>query len=81
MQAYPNPVQDAVTVKVLAPAAGVGTFEVLDLTGRARQSRQQDLREGINEVKFRLGSLPSGVYLIRAVDAANRQGVARVSKQ
>ena len=81
LKAYPNPVRDAVTVKVLSPAAGRGTFEVLDMTGRARQTRTKYLQEGRNEVEFRLGSLPSGVYLIRAVDALNREGTVRVSKQ
>ncbi|WP_373512788.1 beta strand repeat-containing protein, partial [Persicitalea sp.] len=39
LKAYPNPVQDLVTVEVLALTAGRGTFEVIDLTGRVRQSR------------------------------------------
>jgi hypothetical protein len=81
LKAFPNPVQDAMTLEVLAPNAGGGTFEVLDLTGRVRQSRQENLIEGLNEVEFRLGSLPTGIYLIRAVDAQNRQGVVRVSKE
>lgn len=81
LKAYPNPVQDAVTVEVLAPSAGRGTFEVLDLTGRAVQSRTEELVEGQNEVEFRMSSLPTGVYLIKAVDALGKQGVVRVSKQ
>ncbi len=81
LQAYPNPVRDAVTVEVLAPAAGVGTFEVLNLNGRARQSRREVLLEGRNEVVFQLGTLSSGVYLIRATDEASRQATVRVSKQ
>ena len=81
LKAYPNPIQDAVTVEVLAPNAGRGTFEVLDLTGVARQSRTKYLQEGLNEVVFRLGSLPTGVYLIRAIDSLNQQGVVRVSKE
>ena len=81
LKAFPNPVQDAVTVEVLSPTAGPGTFEVLDVTGRVRQSRTEQLAEGLNEVKFRLGGLPTGVYLIKYVDALNRQGVVKVSKE
>ena len=81
LKAYPNPVQDAVTVEVLSPSAGQGTFEVLDLTGVARQTRTEYLQEGLNKVEFRLGSLPTGIYLIRSVDALNRQGVVKVSKE
>ncbi|GHB58136.1 FG-GAP-like repeat-containing protein [Persicitalea jodogahamensis] len=81
VKAFPNPVQDAVTLEVLAPGAGVATFQVLDLTGRTRQTKSKHLVEGLNEVGFRLGTLPAGMYLIRAVDALNRQGVVKVSKQ
>ncbi|GHB58249.1 hypothetical protein GCM10007390_09670 [Persicitalea jodogahamensis] len=81
LKAFPNPVQDAMTLEVLAPSAGPATFEVLDLTGRTRQSRSENLVEGLNEVGFRLGTLPTGMYLIRAVDALNRQGVVKVSKE
>ncbi len=81
LKAYPNPVQDVVTVEVRSRVAGKATFEVLDVTGRARQSRQQELVEGLNEVRFGLGNLPTGIYLIQAVDALNQQAVVRVSKQ
>ncbi len=81
LRAFPNPVQDAVMVEVLAPTAGRGTFEVLDMSGRVRQSRTEQLVEGLNEVEFRLGTLPTGIYLIRATDAHNRQGVVKVSKE
>ncbi|GHB58159.1 hypothetical protein GCM10007390_09540 [Persicitalea jodogahamensis] len=81
LQAYPNPVQDVVTLDVLAPTAGAATFEVLDLTGRTRQNRSENLTEGLNQLELRLGTLPTGLYLIRAVDALGRQGVVKVSKQ
>ena len=81
LKAFPNPVRDLVTVEALAPNAGMATFEVLDLTGRVRQSLRQDLTEGLNEVELRLGALPTGIYLIRAVDALNRQGVVKISKE
>jgi len=70
-----------VTVEVLSRVAEPATFEVLDVTGRARQSRRQELAEGLNAVEFKLGTLPTGIYLIRAVDALGQQGVVRVSKE
>ncbi len=81
LKAYPNPVVDVVTVEVLSPLAGAASFQVVDLQGRARQSRTEKLVEGRNEIQFRLGSLPTGIYLIRATDALNNHGVVRVSKQ
>ena len=59
----------------------MATFEVLDVTGRAWQSRLHNLVEGLNQVEFRLGSLPTGNYLIRAIDALGQQATVRVSKQ
>ena len=81
LKAYPNPVHDLVTLEVLAPRAGEATIEVLDLTGRTRQTRRETLAEGPNEVELRLGALPAGLYLIRTVDAAGRQGVTKINKQ
>ncbi len=79
--AYPNPVVDAVTVEVLAPKAGEATLDVLDVTGRTRQTQRQELSGGLNEVELRLGSLPTGLYLIRLRDAAGRQATVRVNKE
>ena len=81
LKAYPNPVQDEVKLAVLVPAAGIVIFSVLDVTGRERQTRQQALVEGANEVELRLGALPSGIYLIRSIDTLGRQAVVRVNKQ
>ncbi len=81
LKAFPNPVQDAVTVEVQAPKSGMATFEVFDLQGRTKQSRRENLLEGRNEVEFRLGALPAGIYLLRVVDAADQSAAVRVSKQ
>jgi len=80
LSASPNPTLGIVTVELLSPAAGRGTFQVFDLMGRERQTRSQDLVEGWNEVLFQLGDLPTGTYLIRAVDALNRQTTVWVVK-
>ncbi len=81
LKAYPNPAQDAVTVEVLSPTTGPATLDVVDMTGRTRQSRRESLVEGRNEVELRLGTLPTGLYLIRLRDAAGRQATVRVSKE
>ena len=78
---YPNPTQGDLTVEVLSKIAGPTQMQVLDLTGRAVQQRTEELVMGVNEVKFDLTAQPTGIYLIRAVDAHDRQGVVRVSKQ
>ncbi len=81
LNAFPNPVQDELTLEVLAPVAGAATFEVLDIRGQARQTRRENLLEGKNEIEFRLGTLPAGVYIIRARDKGNMQTAVRIFKQ
>ncbi len=81
LKAYPNPVQDALTVEILSRVVGMATLDVLDMRGRSVQQLTPLLTEGLNEVKFGLGTLPTGLYLIRAVDALGQQAVVRVSKQ
>lgn len=81
VEAYPNPTTDVVAVQVLSLAAGTAHFEVLDLIGRPMQLRTENLKEGVNDLEFRLGTFPSGLYLIRATTALNHQAVVRVSKQ
>ena len=79
-----TPSHNAVTVEVLSPTAGKGTFEAfeaLDLQGVARQTRTKYLQEGVNKIEFRLGSLPTGLYLIRSFNSLNQQGVVRVKKR
>ncbi len=81
LQAYPNPVSDVVTLQVLAPRTGLATFEVIDLMGRMRQSRNEQLTEGLNQVEIRLGTLPTGIYFIRARDGFNHSAAVRVSRE
>lgn len=44
-------------------------------------ARRENLVEGLNEVEFRLGTLNTGIYLIRAVDALGQQGAVKISKE
>lgn len=81
VKGYPNPTQGSLTVEVMSKITGPAQMQVLDLSGRALHQRTEQLLEGRNEVKFDLTAQPSGIYLIRAIDALNRQGVVRVNKQ
>ena len=81
LKAYPNPVTDAVTIEALAPISGNATFEVIDLTGLARQTHNEHLTEGINQIEFRLSKLPAGNYLIRCRDSLGHQATVRVNRQ
>jgi hypothetical protein len=81
LKAFPNPVQAAMTLEVRATSAGPATFEIIDLTGRTRQTHRQDLRKGLNKVHFDLTAQPTGNYLIRCRDGLGQQAVVRVNRQ
>ncbi len=80
LTAHLNPIQNAVRLQVRAPQAGLATFEIFDLTGRTRQSHQEELTVGMNQVELRLDTLPTGLYMIRAGDGFNRQAAVRFGK-
>ncbi len=81
VEVYPNPASGAVTLRVRTSVSGAGSVEVLDLTGRAVQSRAVELRAGDNELPLNMAAQPSGLYILRVRDAAGRQGAMRLSRQ
>ncbi len=60
LKAYPNPAQDAITVEVMSLSTSAVYFEVLDVAGRAVQTRTEQLTEGLNQVPFRFGHFAHG---------------------
>ena len=80
LQGFPNPTSSTLTLLVNSSVAGMAEFQVLDVQGRALPQRKQELNMGLTEIEFKLGTLSTGTYLIRGVDALGRQGVVRVNK-
>ena len=81
VKAFPNPVRDVTTVEILSNKVVSTKLEVLDMSGRTMRSQTEQLVVGKNEVKIRLSTLPTGIYLIRCQDTLNRQSITRVSKE
>ncbi len=68
---YPNPFNPATTIQFGLPEAAPVSLMVYDVTGRLVQVLVEDtLSEGVYEVHFEAGGLPSGVYLIHMVTPA-----------
>lgn len=73
----PNPARD-MTELLLDHAARPGArVELLDATGRVLQTRA--VPTGFQRVPLELGSLPQGVYLVRASDASSIVGSWRLT--
>ncbi len=75
--AYPNPVENIVTLQVDAGATGSYQLLVTDSKGNTVLSKQVNLRSGNNELNLDLSSLQSGVYTIRV---SGRQGILTKQK-
>lgn len=65
IQAFPNPVKDKVTLRVMKGLKqGMGYVEISDLAGRVMKNEQMD-----GEVKeIGIESLPAGVYILKYTD-------------
>jgi Secretion system C-terminal sorting domain len=62
----PNPVQEQLTVQVRSQKSAPLRLQLLDLTGRVMDEKNFTQPRTDQKTVFSVGSLPSGVYLIRA---------------
>ncbi len=81
VEVYPNPSDGAVTLRVRTSVSGQGQIELLDLTGRVVQERTVELEAGDNTLPLDLNGQATGLYILRARDAAGRQGAVRLARQ
>jgi hypothetical protein len=66
--AYPNPVANALNLKLQNVTEGTADVSVLDVTGRVVVSKTQSVETGMNSLVLDLGGLASGVYTVRVVN-------------
>ena len=59
---FPNPVTDQLTLRFVAKADQPLTVRIFNATGSLQLMREVVTAEGENQLRFELGSLPSGVY-------------------
>jgi hypothetical protein len=70
---YPNPANDVVTVEFEAREAGIVKLGIHNLVGQKIISREQAVREGINQVSINTSALTKGVYLFEMEHGGNVQ--------
>lgn len=73
LSVFPNPTTGPASVDVAGPVR----LDVLDVLGRA--VRTLDVSGGSERVRFNLGDLPAGVYLVAVVDADGRRQSATLT--
>jgi hypothetical protein len=76
LAAYPNPVDDVLTIEVSGNRSGAAYIVVTDV------SRRQLLKQDANNAKnlVPMGNLPAGIYLIKYMDDVHNE-VIRINKQ
>lgn len=60
---YPNPTKDQITLEINATNKGIANLTIYDLTGKKVGAKSYNLDNGMNQVKFNLPELSSGIYL------------------
>lgn len=69
IKVYPNPASHIVDMDFVLDEAGVVKFSVLDIQGRVVDNiLEQQCKKGKNILRFNIGTLPAGTYILKAVD-------------
>ncbi len=76
---YPNPVKDAVTLKVFSDKTKTLQVDIVNAEGKLIQSQKLGLNEGANTRTLNLANLPKGTYFAR-VTTANEQVAVKFEK-
>ena len=74
--AFPNPVKDELTVKIDGATGKDGQVQLMDISGKMVMSAVADA----NTLTMSMSGLPSGIYLIRYIDAGHTQTI-KITKQ
>ena len=64
-QAFPNPFTSDLSVAVTLPADQQVTLQVVNIRGQAVHTERRAMLRGVNEVSLPLGSLSTGLYLLK----------------
>lgn len=64
LPAYPNPVRDATTLSFAVASPGPVTFIVVNTLGMVVTRFEREAKAGRNQVHWKRGDLPAGVYLL-----------------
>ncbi len=71
LQVYPNPANDILHLKFNLQDAADASITIADIAGRTIAAiNGKDIVTGTNDIAFPVGSLPSGLYIVRVQSAA-----------
>jgi Cu/Zn superoxide dismutase len=80
-KAFPNPIQDQVTLQISVDQAMTNQITVMDMLGRTVMQQKVDLIENQNEINLNFAHLNSGTYILRLVNDGKITVVATLIKQ
>lgn len=77
----PMPFTSYINVNYTTANSSLVTFTIMDMNGRTLIIRQTGLNAGVNSVNIAgLEMLPSGIYLLQAVDAQGEKHTIKIQK-
>ena len=81
IQLYPNPANDAFTLKLGNITQGIARFEIIDLSGKVIKTFNRSLTKGYNEVTLDVQNLSNGLHIIKIIDMGNHEAVVKMIKK
>jgi hypothetical protein len=69
----PNPVQNTLAARISSPSKNLINLQLVDMMGRIIQQQKVIILEGSNVIPVNVSSLNSGIYLLKAIFADNKQ--------
>lgn len=77
---YPNPAKDIVNLAVTSPVSGKATIVITGLSGNVISQVPATVIAGQNNLSINVGSLPTGVYLVRITNGSETTETMRFIK-
>jgi len=72
VNAFPNPAMDNVNIEFTSDANSEFNINLIDMAGRIVRTQSGVSSEGLNQLKFDVADLTSGVYMIVLNNGSNR---------
>ena len=80
LHAYPSLVENEVHIQYESPLKGDVSVEVVNMWGQVLQEKSMTKSEDLLELAFQLGTLPTGMYVIRVSQLDMHQSIRIVKK-
>ncbi|MEP0985574.1 endonuclease [Ekhidna sp.] len=80
LKVYPNPVVDELIVSINGDEGDIGVIRLMDMNGRVLMIKNENIVEGVNEIRLDLNNLENGLYLL-SIDLGEELVTRRIFKK